>query len=385
MPLITMSSRTLKNALPIKLAYIIPSLDAGGAEKFAATFCSRIDRKKFEPTLIVLGKQKLSSQLGEQVACNVVYLDSPSFRAALPSLVKLLRLLRPEIVISGLSYLIIGLFLIRYISPKNFKLVSRETSILSLNNKLHRHTMLWNAAYKLTLPRVDLIICQTKTMRDDLCRNFNVDATKLVTIGNPINVANVRQLGKAKRDLKGPEQSNSGEFTSRGVRFVFVGGLRPEKKVGDLIEALAQIDFEFTLEIIGSGSEEQGLRNKATLEGLQQQISFLGYKTNPYPYIKAADALLISSAYEGFPNVALEALALQTPVLTTPAGGTMIELASQLNGCFVSQDDTVDAFSRLLSEWFRNKKSAIPLTACKAFDDLEIIRTYETSISSLMK
>ena len=120
-------------------------------------------------------------------------------------------------------------------------------------------------------------------------------------------------------------------------------------------------------------------------EPLQQQISFLGYKTNPYPYIKAADALLISSAYEGFPNVALEALALQTPVLTTPAGGTMIELASQLNGCFVSQDDTVDAFSRLLSEWFRNKKSSIPLTACKAFDDLEIIRTYETSISSLMK
>lgn len=375
---------SLKSVLPVKLAYIIPSLDAGGAEKFACTFCGQIDRKRFKVTLIVLGSQTSANNFGDLSGCDVVFLGCASFRAALPSLLKLLRQVKPEIVVSGISYLIIGLVLIRCFFFLKFKLVSRETSILSLNNRLYHHPMIWNAAYKRTLPFIDLVICQTETMRDDLCSNFALDARKVVVIGNPINIDHVRRLGRMERAGIDPEESRSDGLTSKAMKFVFVGGLRPEKNVGDLINALANVEFEFALDIIGSGPQEEDLRRAVKIRGLQKRIRFLGQKTNPYPYINAADALLISSKYEGFPNVVLEALALQTPVLSTSAGGTMVELASQLNGCFVSKDDTVDAFSSLLTDWFSGRKSMISPTACAAFDDVEIIRTYESSISSLI-
>ena len=54
--------------------------------------------------------------------------------------------------------------------------------------------------------------------------------------------------------------------------------------------------------------------------GLADRVHLAGYVRNPYPSIAAADALILTSAYEGLPNVVLEALALQTPVIATPAG-----------------------------------------------------------------
>jgi glycosyltransferase involved in cell wall biosynthesis len=78
--------------------------------------------------------------------------------------------------------------------------------------------------------------------------------------------------------------------------------------------------------LIGDGPLRTALEETATALGVRDDVAFLGFRTNPYPFIKRAAALVLSSRWEGFGNVLVEALALGTSVVSTdcPHGPTEI-------------------------------------------------------------
>lgn len=134
-------------------------------------------------------------------------------------------------------------------------------------------------------------------------------------------------------------------------RVISVGRLDKNKNVRLQIEAvcnlLLQQRLDIELYIIGQG-EEKSLLEKMSREYLGQNIFFLGYQSNPYPYIKSSDTLLLTSFSEGFPTVLVEAICLGIPVVATKVGGTKELVKEDLNGCYIENYSVEELSNRLL-------------------------------------
>jgi glycosyltransferase involved in cell wall biosynthesis len=109
-------------------------------------------------------------------------------------------------------------------------------------------------------------------------------------------------------------------FTTReGPVFVTAGRLVPQKDQATLLRALAiaRKRINARLIILGTGPLQASLEKTASDLGIRDAVDFLGFKENPLPYYREADAFVLSSNFEGLGNVLIEALGCGTPVITT--------------------------------------------------------------------
>ena len=99
--------------------------------------------------------------------------------------------------------------------------------------------------------------------------------------------------------------------------FVFIGRLDDSsKKVSRAINLLKSLS-DVNLLIVGDGPDRKMYEDLVTKNDLSKRVTFVGQKTNPYPYIKLADYIILTSDYEGFPVTYLEAITLHKRILTT--------------------------------------------------------------------
>lgn len=113
-------------------------------------------------------------------------------------------------------------------------------------------------------------------------------------------------------------------FEKNRFTLVSIGRLEKPKNFELQILALLQIvsqGIDIELHILGDGPYINELKQEAGVL-LNKNIFFEGFQANPYPFIRSSDALIITSKSEGFPTVAVEAMALGKPVISTPVAGT---------------------------------------------------------------
>ena len=107
------------------------------------------------------------------------------------------------------------------------------------------------------------------------------------------------------------------EFKLNGNYIVAVGRLSKEKNFEYLIKAYKLSNIEEELWLIGDGTLRDKLTNLVHTLKLEKKVKFLGWQKNPYPFIKHAKLLCMSSTFESFSNVIVESLILNTPVIAT--------------------------------------------------------------------
>lgn len=90
------------------------------------------------------------------------------------------------------------------------------------------------------------------------------------------------------------------------------------------------------MQILGEGEQRQ--KAELSAEKNASHFNFLGFQSNPYPYIHSSDALIVTSYTEGFPTVLIEAIALGVPVITTNVGGVEEIVKDGVNGLVVKND-----------------------------------------------
>ncbi|XCI75747.1 MAG: glycosyltransferase [Flavobacteriales bacterium] len=111
------------------------------------------------------------------------------------------------------------------------------------------------------------------------------------------------------------------------LNLIAIGRLSKEKGFERLIDICYSLKHEgvgpFTLSIVGTGyrSYQIKLLDQIKVLGLEDTVKLLGFKENPYPYLKAADIFVLSSHFEGLPYVVLEALILNKPIVSTDVVG----------------------------------------------------------------
>ncbi|WDN89431.1 hypothetical protein BuS5_02399 [Desulfosarcina sp. BuS5] len=162
-------------------------------------------------------------------------------------------------------------------------------------------------------PKADLVITNSNGIKRSMMNYFKISSSKICVINNGIDIDAIHK--KMLQNAAIPK------IPSTHGRLVYVGRLSPQKGLNDLLLTLKYLNAikPCSLLIIGEGSELSMLHDLTDKLGLQDAIHFLGQVKNPYPYIYSSEILILSSHYEGFPNVILEAMICGVPVISTDA------------------------------------------------------------------
>lgn len=105
----------------------------------------------------------------------------------------------------------------------------------------------------------------------------------------------------------------------KGPLLVACGSLTPQKGYSYLLKSFRQVldQREAGLWILGEGEQRPAIESQANSLGIDEHVSLLGFRANPFKFMAAADAFVLSSLWEGFGNVIVEAMACGTPVVST--------------------------------------------------------------------
>ncbi len=211
----------------------------------------------------------------------------------------------PDVVFSSVLFISNKLLLLRPLFPK-IKFIVRCENYLYTFNPCQRFVI--KTLYRFA----DAIIAQTKEMKDELIKDAHINADKVHVLENSIDKSNI--------DNKVSLSSSPYEGCDK-IRFVASGRFAYQKGFDLLVEAfniVHQAVPEAELYIIGHKDgvceyEYKKVEKRILGYKLDDYIHCVGFQTNPYSYIKYADCFVLSSRWEGLPNVLIEALYLGTP------------------------------------------------------------------------
>lgn len=294
-----------------------------------------IDTERFEPHLSMLEPQGMATEAIPGFV-EVHDLGVRRARSAAVPIAKLCWKLKPNIVFSMSAHLNSAIVASQPLLPKRTALVVREGCDLTAPHWAPG-PLRW-LVYKHAYQRANLVICQSECMKQDLVRQFKLDARKVVRIYNPIDVEAITAQAAAEPN----------PFSGSGPNLVAVGRLSSEKGFDLLLKSLPLILTavpKVTATVVGDGPDMPRLKAAGQKLGLGSVLRFVGPRRNPFPFLKHADLLVLPSRSEAMPNVVLEAIALGTTAVATNCTRALSEVLSCTRRLRVARDRTPEALA----------------------------------------
>ena len=348
-----------------KILFIIPSMRGGGSERVISILLNHLNRRKFDMTLVLIKKEgRYLQDLSNDI--KIIDLNLNSAKKSIFKLIKIIKNENPNIVFSTLGYLNLIISIIRPFLSKKIKFIARESSIVSIQNKQEKYPKLFDFLFKTFYKNFDLVIAQSKYMKNDLIKNYNFPKEKIKVIYNPVDIEKIEQLSK--------------EPCKEDVDLLAVGRLDKNKNFKDIIEILPKLNMKLT--ILGEGEEKENLQNLA--KRLNVNVEFLGFVDNPYKYMKKAKLLVLTSLYEGLPNVILEANACGIPVIAYNCiGGTRELIENGKNGFLVECKNSCE-LEKIIKKSLEYKWDINTiLNYIDIFNVQKIVNNYEREINAI--
>jgi glycosyltransferase involved in cell wall biosynthesis len=203
----------------------------------------------------------------------------------------------------------------------------------------------------------DLIVTTSQGVADDLVAAFGVARARVRVVHNPVDLDAVAVAAQE------PIDTVHAAAWQRPV-IVAAGRLADAKNYPLLIEALALLRprVPARLFILGQGDEDRAIRALVAARGLDESVVLCGFQKNPWKYIARADVFALTSRYEGFGNVLVEAMACGVPVVATRSSGTSDIVRDEMDGLLVDRHEpaaVAAALERVLGdEPFRHRLAA---------------------------
>lgn len=185
---------------------------------------------------------------------------------------------------------------------------------------------------QLTYAKCFKFIAITKAMQDLMESKHRLKNVR--TIYNPVDVEYIRKKSEESIDLDYEYVIGVGHFNTN------------QKQFDKLIYAYSKSELfkkRIALVILGEGKNEKILRKEAFKNGVVDWVHFLGFKSNPFKYIKRAKFFVLSSKFEGLPMVMLEALACGTPVVAFDCPTGPKEVIMHKNNGLLIEDQNLKA------------------------------------------
>ncbi len=367
-----------------KVLFAIPSFLMGGIEKQLVQQLHLFDRDKYELFLVTLfqypGRKNLYNRLPDDVHLYSFAFSGYGDWKNLIKIYKLIKSIAPDLVVSSMfsANLLFG-FLKIFI---DFKLTIREHNTYFDRNFFQKiiNYFLANIA--------DRVVAVSHQVKDFLSRQSRIKKNKIIVINNGVDVELIKnfQNNNEKTEIK--------KRLSLGNEKIIlnVARLKKHKNHKLLIDAFAIFTKdhpEYKLVIVGDGQEKNNLENYLKLKNIKDKVWLTGERNDVFDFYFIADFFILPSAWEGFPNVAVEALAFGLPILMSDVGGASEIIKSDENG-FLVEKNSFEFFSAMEKMVYKlSEQEDFIRDFCKKsveiFDIRKIVKNYENLFDEVMK
>lgn len=311
--------------------FVLPSLKSGGAERVISFIASNIDKSKFKSILVVVGFEDDAVYSTDGI--EVHFLNCTRVLKSINPLFQLIKEVKPNIVLGSIAHVNRVLTMLSAYFRKT-KFIGREASLdrviteYTYNKKRIKYWKFYKNYYK----HLDMIICQSKEMAQNLHDRYFIPDDKLAIINNPIS----GNLPARKTPIN----------SDKTRQLITIGRMSEEKGHKRILEALSKLKTPFHYTIVGKGHLETQVMEKASELDLLKHITHIPYTNDVAKYLAESDLFLQGSFVEGFPNALLESCAVGTPVLAFRApGGTQEIVEDDINGYLA--EDIDDYFNKI--------------------------------------
>jgi|SRR5690625_1232023 len=311
-------------------AIFLPSLRDGGVQRVLIQVARGLAKTGIRTTILVpnLEGPMLKQVPRDNEGVDIVSLGANTVSGAIVGLLNWLRSNRPQAALSGMKHGNIALIMASKVVSPQTRIVVSEHTPLSASNQKTRSTSKERLLLSL-IPyfynRSNAVVAVSHGIRDDLI-HLGVDKPKVSVIPNPVVSPEIGVLAKARTGHPWLDVKDLPVLLG-------VGRLSAEKDFETLVRAFVELrsTVKARLIILGEGPQRQLLENLRDKLGVTDYVDFPGFVPNPYSYMAKANALAVTSRWEGFGNVIVESLAVGTPVVSTdcPHGPREILLDGQ--------------------------------------------------------
>jgi glycosyltransferase involved in cell wall biosynthesis len=344
-----------------RICFVLPSLAGGGAERAAVQILNALDGAAWERSMYLFRKE--GPYLGDVAPSVRLHAGTEDSRVGRwQALRRFVRETHPDVVVSFLSYFTV-LTAVKAAAVGARVVFNQQTPMSAFlkdgdypwRRRWHRHV--FATVTRVGYAAADLIITTSQGVADDLVAAFGVARARVRVVHNPVDLDAVAVAAQESID---PEHAAAWQ---RPV-IVAAGRLAEAKNYPLLIEALALLRprVPARLFILGQGDEDLAIRALVAARGLDEAVVLCGFQKNPWKYIARADVFALTSHYEGFGNVLVEAMACGVPVVATRSSGTSDIVRDGVDGLLVDRHEpaaVAAALERVLSdEPFRRRLTA---------------------------
>lgn len=362
--------------------FFIYRLSYGGAARTVMNIVNHLDREKFEPILVTLDFTFDYEQLVKEDV-TFIKLDTKRLRSAIMPLAKLIRKEKPHILFSTIPNYNTIAILAKLVSRTKTKLIVREAAFLGgsfrENISLRIYGFLYKFAHK--------VIALSAGVKENLVDRYRVKRDKIDVIYNPVDLpyieaASVEPLPETYEPI----------FNGQHQVIVTAGRLVKEKDHVTLLHAFRQVvdAVDTHLVILGEGELETSLKKLASDLGIEERVHFIGFQPNPYQFFYQADVFALTSLTEGFGHVLVEAMATNTPVVSTrcaPGGEEVLANGEYGRLCEVGAvNDIATQLIDVLQLDSENRTNIIEKGQERAatFSVKEIVKQYESVFLAIL-
>lgn len=287
------------------LVYI--NSDVGGAERMSVLISKMLIRAGIDVSYAIIIKKENAASITDFLpeGYPVITVDGKNHFERLKQIYRTIRKVRPDAVFSSHYSINNKVLLFRPFFPK-------VRFVIRSDNYFYTFSRLGKQIIRMTYPFADVMIAQTQEMKDEFVRHKVMAESKICALENPVD----------KETIEGKLKDAVSPYPDDGKKhIVAVGRFAYQKGYDLLVEAFALLRAkrdDCELYIVGAYTEKwkpeyDKVVKMAGQLGLSDCIHYAGYQDNPYRYVKYADCFVLSSRWEGLPNVLAEALYLGTP------------------------------------------------------------------------
>ncbi|WP_429059673.1 glycosyltransferase [Aeromonas veronii] len=365
-----------------KVLFIMETLGGGGAEKVLIETLKRLDFSKYAITLLLLRREGVYlSQVPKNVKVEFLLPTEPSglFQRRIFFSIKkrwwnfvlnskwLANIVFNERYDVGIAFL----------EGNSSLLLSHLNSVVRKIAWVHIdllcHQILSRKVERTVYKKMDNIVCVSKGAQNALLKLYPEVKPYTQVVYNPV-------------DIEGIMRKSHEPITSEGqIKVIAIGRLCNAQKGFDILLAAHKINIDagvkYHLTILGEGDDRAGLESFININNIGDSAKLLGFKENPYPYLADGDLFVMSSHYEGYPVVLVEAMALGKAIVSTNCTGPNEALDGGKYGVLVPVGDA-NALALAIRKMIENKKmlstySSLSKERAKIFNLRESMRQIE--------
>lgn len=296
----------------MKVCLFIPSARGGGAERVFITLANALSKSGYIVDLMFV------SAVGDYIdeidkSVNVIDLKSSRTLFSIYRAATVLKRNHYDFIISGLSHInIISSFICKLFNVDS-RLIISQRNIIAVPPFLHGGAKVLFISFlmRLSYRWADRVVAVSEGVKNNLIHELFLDPKKIDVIYNPINTKQVSTLSFAKP---------SHPWINSDYKIILAAGsLTQQKDFSTLIDAFFIISKKIPskLIILGEGKLRHSLESKIDSLNLNDSVDLHGFVKNPFSYMRHCDVFVLSSLWEGMPNVLIQGLLCAPVVVST--------------------------------------------------------------------